>query len=109
MSRASGKKAEAAEGFSYVLPANLKSAVERAHQDWNRDSKTERLWRRDASLWTNTDESKWLDWLDVVDAQLNDVSKFKALSAEVQEDGFRHFLLLGMGGSSLALEVFGKT
>ncbi|MBV8809908.1 MAG: bifunctional transaldolase/phosoglucose isomerase, partial [Acidobacteriaceae bacterium] len=34
---------------------------------------------------------------------------FKALAAEVHEDGFAHMLLLGMGESSLCPEVFSKT
>src|SRR5581483_6811762 len=61
------------------------------------------------ALWTNSDESKWLGWLDIVDQQLSNVSKFKALAAEIREDGFTHFVLLGMGGSSLAPEVFAVT
>jgi len=81
--------------FSYVLPSGLKEAVKEAQRAWERDGKTERLWNKDASLWTNTDESKWLGWLDIVDQQLGDVAKFKALAAEIREDGFTHFLLLG--------------
>ncbi len=44
-----------------------------------------------------------------MDQQLANVSKFKALAAEIVEDGFKHMLLLGMGGSSLAPEVFSVT
>jgi transaldolase / glucose-6-phosphate isomerase len=95
--------------FSCVLPSGLKEAVKEAQRAWERDGKTERLWNKDASLWTNTDESKWLGWLDIVDQQLGDVAKFKALAAEIREDGFTHFLLLGMGGSSLGPEVLTLT
>jgi transaldolase/glucose-6-phosphate isomerase len=93
----------------FSLPPELEQAVSEAGKEWQRDRKTQRLWEKDQSLWTNTDENKWLGWLDIVDQQLADVAKFKALSAEVREDGFRHFLLLGMGGSSLGPEVFGAT
>src|SRR6185312_12864318 len=48
-------------------------------------------------------------WLDIVDEQLASLSRFKALAAEVREDGFTHVLLLGMGDSSLAPEVFSIT
>jgi glucose-6-phosphate isomerase len=109
MSSAKVKASEAVESFSYSLPARLNIAVSQAQWDWDSTRKTERLWNKDASLWTNSDESKWLGWLDIVDEQLRDTSKFKALSAEVQEDGFSHFVLLGMGGSSLAPEVFGAS
>jgi glucose-6-phosphate isomerase len=97
------------DGFAFLLPADLKKAVEAASQKWNSSNGTERLWKKDASLWTNTDESRWLGWLDIVDQQLADISKFKALAAEIREDGFRHVVLLGMGGSSLAPEVFSVT
>ena len=39
--------------------------------------------------------------LTIVDEQLGAVSKFKALAAEIAEDGFKYFVLFGMGGSSL--------
>ncbi len=97
------------EGFSFALPGNLQKAVSEAQKSWDSSKNTERLWKKDASLWTNKDESKWLGWLDIVDQQLANVSKFKALSAEIREDGFTHMLLLGMGGSSLAPEVFSVT
>ena len=109
MSSANGNSSGATESFSYLLPADLKSAVDKSRKDWDSAKKTELLWKRDASLWTNTDESKWLGWLTVVGEELGDVSKFKALSAEVREDGFQHVVLLGMGGSSLAPEVFSMT
>lgn len=97
------------ETFHYLLPPDLDKAVKDAQKNWDRAGNTERLWKKDASLWTNTDESKWLGWLDIVDQQLAGVSKFKALAAEIAEDGFTHLLLLGMGGSSLAPEVFSMT
>lgn len=100
-----------AEGFafSFLLPGDLEKAVKEARKKWDSSRNTERLWKKDASLWTNTDEGKWLGWLDIVDQQLSNVSKFKALTAEVREDGFTHMLLLGMGGSSLCPEVFSLT
>ncbi|HEX4772405.1 MAG TPA: bifunctional transaldolase/phosoglucose isomerase [Bryobacteraceae bacterium] len=109
MSSAKTLPGDASERFSFKLPASLQTAVKKASADWEKDKKTQRLWQHDASLWTGKDESKWLGWLDIIDQQLADASKFKALTAEVQEDGFKHLLLLGMGGSSLAPEVFSLT
>jgi glucose-6-phosphate isomerase len=97
------------ETFSYALPSDLQSAIREARHDWDRAGNTQRLWNKDASLWTNTDEGKWLGWMDIVDQQLASLSKFKALGAEIHEDGFTHILLLGMGGSSLCPEVFSLT
>jgi glucose-6-phosphate isomerase len=87
----------------------VQKSVHEAQKSWEAAGKTERLWKKDASLWTGSDESEWLGWLDIVDRQLAVVSKFKALSAEICEDGFTHVLLLGMGGSSLCPEVFSQT
>ncbi len=109
MSSANVSAAVDLESFSYSLPSDLESAVKEAAKKWDADKNTDRLWKKDASLWTNTDEAKWLGWLDIVDEQLSSVSKFKALAAEIREDGFTHILLLGMGGSSLCPEVFSQT
>jgi transaldolase / glucose-6-phosphate isomerase len=107
----SAKPQSSAEGvaFSFSLPGDLEKAVKDARKKWDSNRNTDRLWKKDSSLWTNTDEAKWLGWLDIADQQLSNVSKFKALTAEVREDGFTHMLLLGMGGSSLCPEVFSVT
>ncbi len=109
MSSAKTHSSSAVETFSYTLPSDLQSAVTEASKNWQRQGNTQKLWAKDASLWTNQDEGKWLGWLDIVDQQLANVSKFKALGAEIHEDGFTHILLLGMGGSSLCPEVFSLT
>ncbi|HTU45792.1 MAG TPA: bifunctional transaldolase/phosoglucose isomerase [Bryobacteraceae bacterium] len=106
MSSANTQTAAETVRFSYTFPKDMQKAVNEAQKSWEGASGTERLWKKDASLWTDSDESKWLGWLDIVDQQLANVSKFKALSAEICEDGFRHMVLLGMGGSSLCPEVF---
>ena len=104
-----GGLGSSSQDFTYKLPELLKNAVAEARQAWDKDGNTLRLWNKDASLWTNKDEADWLGWLDIVNQQLGHFSKFKALSAETAEDGFSHVVLLGMGGSSLAPEVFSLT
>jgi transaldolase / glucose-6-phosphate isomerase len=63
----------------------------------------ERLWARDASLWTNADEGRWLGWLDEPSRMLERVPELQAFAQEAS--GFEDVVLLGMGGSSLAPEV----
>src|SRR5579863_3941348 len=109
MSSANTQAATEMAGFSFALPSDLQESVVQAQKSWDSQGSTRRLWNKDATLWTSSDESKWLGWLDIVEQQLANVSKFKALSAEIREDGFTHMLLLGMGGSSLAPEVFSVT
>ncbi len=74
----------------------------------------ERMWNIDPSLWTDDPKSQaeiksrlgWLGLPETSRAALQDISAF---SAHVHAAGFTHFLLLGMGGSSLAPEVLSLT
>jgi len=94
---------------SYSLPADLKAAVDRGIDDWRANGKVRRLWQRDASLWTNTDESNWLGWLGIADEQIAQSEQLQKIAEDAKKGGFAHILLLGMGGSSLAPEVLRKT
>jgi transaldolase / glucose-6-phosphate isomerase len=67
----------------------------------------ERLWARDATLWTGRDEAKWLGWLDEPLRMQERVGELESFAAGAE--GFDTFVLLGMGGSSLAPEVFRRT
>ncbi len=69
-----------------------------------------RIWERDPTLWTGADEAKWLGWLDEpmrMRSRLSDLQRFvEELAAPGQIDTF---VLLGMGGSSLAPEVIRRS
>ena len=68
----------------------------------------ERIWARDASVWTGADEDRWLGWLDEpkqMQARIGEIAEF---AAEARTK-FETFVLLGMGGSSLAPEVLKRT
>lgn len=95
--------------ITYKLSDELNQAVQATLSDWQSNGKIQRLWAKDASLWTNADEAKWLGWLDIVDDQLANMSWLQAFAAEVKEAGFTQILLLGMGGSSLCPEVLQMT
>src|SRR5438034_1034659 len=94
---------------TFALPQDLSAAVEAALDDWDTEDKVRRLWERDASLWTNGDEGKWLGWLSIVDEQQRSIRRFPNFSLEVKDAGFSHTLLLGMGGSSLCPEVMSRS
>ena len=94
---------------SASLPADLDTAVKKNIDDWRASEKVRCLWQRDASLWTNDDEAKWLGWLGIVDEQLASVDQLKAFADEIKNAGFSDILLLGMGGSSLCPEVLALT
>ena len=73
-----------------------------------------RIWRKDATVWipdrTKADSTPELidrlGWLETPENMLQEVSTMEELAKEIKEEGFKHVVLLGMGGSSLAPEVF---
>jgi glucose-6-phosphate isomerase len=107
----------------FALPPELRGAVDQAAAGWTANNKVARFWQKDASLWTNSGEEKWLGWLDIVERQQKDLSAYAALGAEVETAdfqtgvpgdrssslGWETILLLGMGGSSLCPEVLAVT
>jgi len=68
----------------------------------------ERVWARDAAVWTGADEDRWLGWLDEPKRMGERVGEIVAFAEEARTK-FDTFVLLGMGGSSLAPEVLKRT
>ena len=91
---------------------NYGSAVEDRLLSWQGSNFPSRLWKKDPSLWFTrpapeiTDRLGWLDLPKDMEAAVPDLERF---SDEIKSEGFRHVLLLGMGGSSLAPEVVART
>ena len=77
--------------------------------EWRDENKITRLWQKDASVWTATDEAKWLGWLDSVQSELEKVQEYRDFAEDVKSAGFTDVLLMGMGGSSLCPEVLAIT
>ncbi len=94
---------------TYKLPGPLASAVATSIEDWKKNNKVARLWQKDASLWSGTDESNWLGWLTITEEQLGQIDALKQIAGDVKKARFKHALLLGMGGSSLCPEVLQMT
>jgi len=64
----------------------------------------DRIWSRDPTVWSGTDEAQWLGWLDEPGRMLERLGELEGLSRD-----FVDIVLLGMGGSSLAPEVIRRT
>ncbi len=103
-----GARVPKAASQTALLPVDLQQAVDRALDAWTDNDKACRLWARDASLWTGQDENCWLDWLDIAEDQLEHLGDLRRLGRFAQGHYFSDVLLLGMGGSSLAPEVFSR-
>jgi transaldolase/glucose-6-phosphate isomerase len=69
-----------------------------------------RIWEYDHTVWKPepTEITNRLGWLRIAEAMVEDVPRMQTLAAEVQGAGYTDGLLLGMGGSSLAPELFSK-
>ena len=92
---------------SVVLDQQLKKRADEVADEWRAHGNVRRLWQRDKSLWTNSDEDRWLGWLDSIDdAQ---IAEYAAFASEIRKENFRDAVLLGMGGSSLGPQVLAET
>jgi len=95
--------------LTYKLPGRLAGAVAWSLEDWKKNNKVARLWQKDASLWSGTDESNWLGWLTITEEQMAHIEVLKQVAGDVKKARFKDALLLGMGGSSLCPEVLRMT
>lgn len=96
--------------FKYSVGENSK-LVDETIKKLTDENVIERIWKKDHTVWSNdsTEISNRLGWLDSVDATGNSVNEINEFVDEVRSAGFTHALLMGMGGSSLAPEVFRLT
>jgi transaldolase/glucose-6-phosphate isomerase len=90
-----------------VLGSRIGKEVEKATEDWRASAKIRRLWQRDKSVWTGTDEHKWLGWLNSPAAA--DIADYQDFAQRVKGQNFTDAVVLGMGGSSLGPEVLAET
>jgi len=93
-------------GFS-SFQADLNTALERI----NNERIIERIRNHDHTVWhpEPAEIVNRLGWLDIADRMLSEASHIESFVADLKSEGFTKVLLLGMGGSSLAPELFTKT
>jgi transaldolase / glucose-6-phosphate isomerase len=94
---------------THQLPRDLAASLKASIDDWRANGKVRRLWQRDATLWTGTDEANWLGWLGITEDQLAENDNLRKVAQDAKSGGFTDVLLLGMGGSSLCPEVLRMT
>jgi len=77
----------------------------------DQDAVLRRIWDRDHTAWADEPDEidNRLGWLTVSDEIVEQVSVLTEFAQEVKDAGFRHVVLLGMGGSSLGPEVVRRT
>jgi glucose-6-phosphate isomerase len=69
-----------------------------------------RIWGRHYRVWRERPEeiANRLGWLDIAERMKEQLPRLKRFTAQLQKEGFNQAVLLGMGGSSLAPEMFAK-
>ena len=92
----------------------LDAAIAERLATWEKEGVADRLWAKDGSLWAESGSppetvSAWLGWLDLPQAMQARVAELEHLARDVRNDGYSRAAVLGMGGSSLAPEVFSRT
>jgi transaldolase / glucose-6-phosphate isomerase len=90
-----------------ALGAGIVKAVEKHAEEWRASAKIRRLWQKDKSVWTGTDEDKWLGWLNSPASA--DIADYEDFAQRVKGQNFTDAVVLGMGGSSLGPEVLAET
>jgi len=88
------------------------AAVDARLAHWQEEAFAKRLWEKDYTLWSPqpipelTDRLGWLDLPATMTAEVQRLARF---ARDVSQEGFRDAVVLGMGGSSLAPEVYSRT
>ncbi|HRN27641.1 MAG TPA: hypothetical protein PLH53_07505 [Ignavibacteriaceae bacterium] len=94
--------------YSIGKYSNLFDAVIKKLKD---EKVIDRIWKKDFTVWNNdpTEISNRLGWLDSVEVTSRSLNEINHFVDEVKVAGYTNVLLMGMGGSSLAPEVFRLT
>ena len=96
------------------VSANLGSyqpAVDGVLADLKDNRVIARIWEHDHTIWKPepTEITNRLGWLRAPEVMSENLGRIASLVKSVINEGYTHALLLGMGGSSLAPEVFRRT
>ncbi len=81
-------------------------------EQWSKIDFTKRLWGRDPTLWFPEpvpEITNRLGWLSLGESMPPQLEDFVNFAQEIRMEGLTDLVLLGMGGSSLAPEIFQKT
>jgi transaldolase/glucose-6-phosphate isomerase len=90
----------------------LQSRVKRRLKAWQAQQFGSRLWKKDPTLWSADPVPELTDrlgWLEMPESMQHQVGALRQFAEKAKADGIGHVVVLGMGGSSLAPEVFQRS
>ncbi|MBN1894514.1 glucose-6-phosphate isomerase [bacterium] len=94
-----------------TIPDEFRSRIEAGTAFYLKNRIVDRIWKKDHTVWKDSpveiaNRLGWLNSPDWISGRLGEIGEFVR---NVRNEGFEKTILLGMGGSSLAPEVFRKT
>lgn len=93
-----------------VFYGTVEEDIKIALEDLAKKKIIERIWQKDHTVWKKDPKeiSNRLDWLTIVEETESQIGELQQFASELYQAGFRQAILLGMGGSSLAPELFAQ-
>ena len=91
---------------------NFQATTDQRLKAWKSAGFAHRLWSKDHTLWSPKAVPELTDrmgWLTLPETMQEHVPHLIAFAEQIKKEGFKNVVLLGMGGSSLAPEVFQRT
>ncbi|RSK47121.1 glucose-6-phosphate isomerase [Hymenobacter rigui] len=87
------------------------AAVTAKLQDFNARNFTAGFWQKQADLWVQDAEAQqslrsFMGWLRVAETMLPRVGEIEEFAREIKAAGFKHVVVMGMGGSTMTPIVF---
>src|SRR5215208_4604853 len=96
-----------------VIPDELEPKIAERIRRAAEEQVAQRVWQKDPTLWGGDKEtpelSNRLGWLTISESMLDHASELYEFATTCMADGLTDVVLLGMGGSSLAPEVFRRS
>jgi transaldolase/glucose-6-phosphate isomerase len=104
------RAALAAEMSINVNPGEYGPAIDAGLNQLAGEDIVQRIWAGDHTVWkpNPTEISNRLGWLHIADEMLDKLDRVNNFVEALRDAGYTDVVLLGMGGSSLAPEVFSK-
>ncbi len=86
--------------------------VDKRLRSWQQGHYLRRLWSRDPSLWFSEPRPEITDrlgWLELPECMFDKLEEISSFASRIKDEGISQVVLLGMGGSSLAPDVWQRT
>jgi transaldolase/glucose-6-phosphate isomerase len=100
------------ENLRSIFLGEYEDSVRNRLKNWRTFGFLSRLWDRDHRLWADDPQAEIanrLGWLDLPERMESRIEEIRLFAEDVKKNSISRVCLLGMGGSSLAAEMFMQT